>query len=148
MENLKQQLESVRPNSELKECQRENSSMNHVNNSSAADADQLKEKLSTASQKMPEIRAKIEEAVARTDRVIRAIEYETSKSGEEANLEHLLQEEDHGRGDNSGDNKDNSSSISPAVKQAEISGHVSVRKKWAKLMTFSSPMKFSLKDAR
>ena len=139
MENLKTQLESVRPKAELTEAnQRENDAKVSVN--SAANAEDLKDKLSSTCQKMPEIRAKIEEAVARTDRVIRAIEQEASKSGEETNLEELLQD----------DKKEDDvlASVSPALKRAEISGHVSSRKKWARLMTFSSPIKFSLKDAR
>jgi regulator of replication initiation timing len=147
MENLKQQLESVRPNTDLKESETENNNLNN-NATAVTNADHLKEKLSTACQKMPEIRAKIEEAVARTDRVIRAIEYETSKSGEDGNLEQLLQEGNSNKDSSSDDGENGDAGLSPAVKQAEISGHISVRKKWAKLMTFSSPMKFSLKDAR
>jgi len=135
MEKLQEHLENVRPNAELTDDGgRENNAKVSV---SATNPEDLKDKLSTTSQKMPEIRARIEEAVARTERVIRAIEYDASKSGEESNLEQLLQEET--------DSKDR---ISPALKEAEISGHVSVRKKWAKLMSFSSPIKFSLKDAR
>ena len=114
----------------------------------AADPADLKEKLSFASSKLPEIRARIEEAVARTDRVIRAMEYQAEAStegegGKVAGFEKLRQEEG---GDKEGGHDEDK--ISPAIKEAEIAGHVSVRKKWAKLMTFSTPIKFSLKDAR
>ena len=85
MEKLQEHLENVRPNAELTDDGgRENNAKVSV---SATNPEDLKDKLSTTSQKMPEIRARIEEAVARTERVIRAIEYDASKSGEESNLE-------------------------------------------------------------
>ena len=164
LEQLERHLTSVRPSAEIKpqenatatttaaaaaeeEIGRENEAAGppSAKRVKVVDADpaDLKTKLSSAWQRMPEIRAKIEEAVARTDRVIRAIEFEASKSGQEANLKTLLGGEGGGE-----DGEGDEDRISPALKEAEVLGHVSVRKKWAKLMNFSTPIKFSLKDAR
>ncbi|QDZ25113.1 hypothetical protein HOP50_16g76600 [Chloropicon primus] len=152
LQQLKTQLDAVRPDCELKiSAQEENRETKRarVDPSAKDNAEGLKDKLSFASQKMPEIRAKIEEAVARTDRVIRAMEYQAAASksdgeGEDiGNLQKLL-----GEGGEDGTESGGTDGVSPAIKEAEATGHVSVRKKWAKLMSFSSPMKFSLKDAR
>lgn len=164
LEQLERHLTSVRPSAEIKpqenatatttaaaaaeeEIGRENEAAGppSAKRVKVVDADpaDLKTKLSSAWQRMPEIRAKIEEAVARTDRVIRAIEFEASKSGQEANLKTLLGGEGGGE-----DGEGDEDRISPALKEVEVLGHVSVRKKWAKLMNFSTPIKFSLKDAR
>ena len=152
VETLQQQMETVRPKAVMEPAASENE--NDANRERGAGAGtrpgELKDKLSSVSQKMPEMRAKIEEAVARTDRVIRAIEQEASKSGDDR-LDHLLDGgagAEEGEAEGEGGARDGEGGISPAIKEAAIAGHVSVRKKWAKLMTFSSPVKFSLKDAR
>ncbi len=171
VETLQQQMETVRPNAAVAEMAMEmapkDRAASEIENENDAGANrgrgagagtspgELKEKISSVSQKMPAMRAKIEEAVARTDRVIRAIEQEASKSGEER-LGQLLggagaqegEEEGEGGAGASDGSGSGDGGISPAIKEAAIAGHVSVRKKWAKLMTFSSPVKFSLKDAR
>jgi len=145
VEKLHNHLRTLRPSTDIGDAT--GIKENHTEDSE--DVDGLKIKLSTTSRKLPEVRAKIEEAVARTERVIEAIEEQASKSDADFSIEKLLEETAEEDEDEVQDEDDASESkISPELKKAEIAGHVSVRKKWVNMMSCPSPLKFSLKDAR
>ena len=152
---LQAELEAVRPRSEV-ECSAKDAENECVGGGgigkrprpAAEEVEELRGKLAATGGRMPEIRARIEEAVARTDRVVRAMEYQAQASeGGSGGLGAVLRGGSEGvEGRDQED--DQNGEVSPEVRAAEAAGHISVRKKWAKLMTFSTPIKFSLKDAR
>ena len=152
---LQAELEAVRPRSEV-ECSAKDAENECAGGGgigkrprpAAEEVEELRGKLAATGGRMPEIRARIEEAVARTDRVVRAMEYQAQASeGGSGGLGAVLRGGSEGvEGRDQEDDQDGE--VSPEVRAAEAAGHISVRKKWAKLMTFSTPIKFSLKDAR
>ena len=152
-ERLRDDLRRARPSATMPEADGA-SAPNAAAASISQKAAGLEARLADASARLPSTRAKVEEAVARTARVVRTVQEESARGltpkSKGQSLHKLLADSPTPTGAALPSGSGDEVAASPAILAAERAGHVAARTDWAKHLAMScpSPITFSLRDAR